>query len=481
MTKHASKADLLKAIRHPAHPPFRVTYEFYPNSTVWTRFANIEKDNEYYRNLSQDSDLYPLRDKLIADNNKDAQNLNEYLFNTQDNDQIVYEKLKKYYEEKIKELKLDNPLVFFDDNAFRVDTGYGPKEMQALFPDNPIHYKFIEQYLARDYSIFLTTEKKRIKDAATIAFAEILPLKPQFTLPEACSEEVLLQNCLTYSRGIVIAEGHTQVSSKEFLITHMPLLKQKGVTTLYMEHLLHERHQALLDQYMQSPTGSAMPRELELYLAFLDKGFKLEGETGTFTHIVKAAKTAGVRIIAIDTEVTYGEKIRRFRLQLMNMVMLERYQHYDDKKGYAVFTGSSHSGFTLGVPGVSDLLGCVSLGVFGLDNHDKQERILANGSIDGDYIMTADGNAMTKEKIEFDFLCYRPITAKPTVAMVTQSNSSNQASSYTWPMNAYETHLTNASSSNSQMDGQINIDATNQVNLQSGTNSSCSNAMTSSL
>lgn len=238
-----------------------------------------------------------------------------------------YKQLKKYFEDKITELGLKQPLIFFDEAALRIDIGYGPKEFETLFPDftnGPfrrllypdismwkIDEVFKENAIDEDYKKELNNEAQQILTRANQIFNqanEHLPEKKPIELPSNhISEQGLIHNILQVNdnKAFILGENHNDQSPKQFLIDNMAYFKTQGVTTLYFEHLLHDKHQRLLDEYFNDKTPNAvMPIELKLYLQHLDKERKFTG-SATFTNVVKAAKENGIRIIAIDTEATY--------------------------------------------------------------------------------------------------------------------------------------------------------------------------------
>ena len=185
--------------------------------------------------------------------------------------------------------------------------------------------------------------------------------------------------------GLIIGESHTDKSPKQFLVDNMHLFKSLGVTILYMEHLLTDPHQGLLDEYLQTPTDAPMPIELKLYLNLLDQEHDLSG-SASFTAVVEAAKRHHIQIIAIDTEATYRLGIsdsmkalfdyssQQQRFRAMNMAMIEKYQTYDQGTNYIAFVGSAHVATYLQTPGISDLLGCPHIAIY--DQNDvKKEHI----------------------------------------------------------------------------------------------------------
>ncbi|HEV2614015.1 MAG TPA: hypothetical protein VGV92_04835, partial [Gammaproteobacteria bacterium] len=226
-----------------------------------------------------------------------------------------YVSLKAYFEEKKRRLKLDAPLIFYDDEAMRIDLGYGPREFNMYFKDldrlvkskGIIRFDHSSMSLAGnkivnmndEYSDFLDNEKEQLIKMADEVGERVLPSKVKTTLDEGVTnEKIFLRKMMEQNRGVVIGEKHSERSAKEFLVNNMAYLKELGVTQIYMEHLLSERFQAMLDL-------PEMPQDLKAYLKYLDKEHDLEDEKGSFSQIVQVAKENGIRVIAIDSEAIY--------------------------------------------------------------------------------------------------------------------------------------------------------------------------------
>jgi hypothetical protein len=187
----------------------------------------------------------------------------------------------------------------------------------------------------------------------------------------------------------------------------MPYLKSQGVTTIYMEHLLSEHHQVLLDEYMQSPDNAPMPPRLELYLKFLNNQFFRCGgyhEFNGFKRIVEEAKKNNIRIIAIDCDAAYqfyNDADRKTdntpsRLKSMNMRARECFNQYDDGGKYIIFCGNAHAVNYHNILGLSEWLGCSSICIADTNKENPQESFKEN------YVL------MTKEvNLSFDYFYYR--------------------------------------------------------------------------
>ncbi|MDX2165007.1 MAG: membrane-targeted effector domain-containing toxin, partial [Gammaproteobacteria bacterium] len=402
--------------------PFNVAYEVYRDPRTEVRVARQKRGITRALNFNEDDPAPKIL--FFANNNARAKTLPDSHEPQCDNEKKQYNLLKHYFEDKKNLLDLRNPLIFYDDNAMRVDIGYGPKEFPILFPELLRQGKLNDESYAKtqkaivfrgDYSSELHHKRERLLEMAEQAKKNPLPQKPNIALDnQLTTEDAFIENLFTAHRGFVIGEIHEHSSPKRFLIEHMKKLAELGVTRIYMEHLL-DRHQSLLDE-------KTLPQELALYLTDLDKGHDVkdyhEGNdewAGTFLNVVKAAKKHGIQIIAIDSEATYAiggaksysdlldeDSDTVMRYQLMNTAMLERFQQYDDKGKYLVFVGSGHASTSRNVTGVSELLGCPSVII-----HDKdEENAAAILKSDVDY------EKGTKDATHYDFLYYRDDKSK---------------------------------------------------------------------
>lgn len=387
------KKRFMNSLNNPKSAPFIAAYEVFSNmghkdlrdrkrgidsfeKQPASEFAFLLKDPEN----SSISALNTAKAAFLEISLESINSVSIQILNNMNADQERYTFIKNYFLNKIKELEINDSLIFFDDDALRIDIGYGPKEFNVFFSDFPSHFpdrSFVERNLTNAYDLLVQNEIKRLIAAADKLFNAPLPDKPDLKLEKDIDEQSLITKCFDTRKGLVIGEMHEEESPKQFLIDNMTVLKSQGVTTLYMEHLLHEKHQTLLDEYFKSPANAPMPKVLAMYLAHLDKERKLDG-TATFTNMIRSAKENGIRIVAIDTEVTYAVQEDKDRMKVMNMSVIERIKQYEDNGKYVVFVGSAHVDTYKGVPGVSNLLGCSSLVVHNLNEENNVEEIEQN-------------------------------------------------------------------------------------------------------
>lgn len=211
--------------------------------------------------------------------------------------------------------------------------------------------------------------RKQLHEAATRFYAEVrLPARPSMAaLGSSLPAPAFIERLFGEFRGLVIGESHADIGSKQWLIDNMQTLANKGVKTLYSEHLLTDFHQAALDNFART---SVMPRDLELYLRQLDSGHVTDPlQRYTFLNLVKEANRHGIRVQAIDCMASYrlaGMKAADplARQKMMNYFahsVIEADQTARGPHNWVALVGNSHSNTFEGVAGVSELEGAVGL------------------------------------------------------------------------------------------------------------------------
>ncbi len=227
------------------------------------------------------------------------------------------------------------------------------------------------QGYSRDCSVYRTAsleeETQALLNKGKEFFKSLSPLRvdtPANITIHSTNQEIL-KSLLSKYQAIVIGESHPDPVPKRFIVENVTFLKSLGVTTLYLEHLCFDSIQEDLDTYFTQPSGSQMPTTLDEYLKFLDSGFKISemGPPG-FLELVKSAKEAGIKVVAIDTEASYDAGYSSFGgSQGADRMIGMNYQCkliYEKRKpeGKAIFlVGSAHMGYCDGVPGLSEQFG----------------------------------------------------------------------------------------------------------------------------
>jgi len=183
----------------------------------------------------------------------------------------------------------------------------------------------------------------------------------------------LLEKLLLTHEGVCIGEQHDDSAAKKTLIGNFHKFKELGVNTLYLEFLQYDSMQAMLDSYFSS--NEEMPRILEEFL--LSRDYRIVRFGGaSFVDLVKGAKEAGIRVVGIDTSISFhcgGDDkhgIRDFekRILSMNTVAVAIIEENQRKFGgkYISFMGLGHAGRSHDTPkvkGVAEMLAIPSVSI----------------------------------------------------------------------------------------------------------------------
>ncbi|MHC8383454.1 membrane-targeted effector domain-containing toxin [Pseudomonas sp. LB3P14] len=218
------------------------------------------------------------------------------------------------------------------------------------------------------YDTFKAIRKQLYEAAARFYSQRRLAARPPIApMDPALPAHAVIERLFEQFRGLVIGESHANIGSKQWLIDNMQALANKGVKTLYSEHLLTDFHQVALDNFART---SVMPRDLELYLRQLDDGHMTDPlQRYTFLNLVKEANRNGIRVQAIDCMASYRTEGMRIadptaRQKMMNFyahTVIEADQTARGPHNWVALMGNSHSNTYEGVAGVSELEGVVGL------------------------------------------------------------------------------------------------------------------------
>lgn len=223
---------------------------------------------------------------------------------------------------------------------------------------------------AKDAQTVFIEARKKLDETATDHFVDYtpparaeLPTVTESTTPDSFVKQVGDGSW----PGVMVGEAHIARSSKRFLIEQLKKNKRK-FKTLYMEHLLTDLHQADLDTFYRT---KVMPKRLRDYLQGQDEGH-MPTYTGddTFTAVVEAAVKYGYRVRALDcvasryVEGLSDEQLSRNRMfSYFASRVIEADQLAEGAHKWIAFIGSAHTNYNLGIPGLADMLGAVSLHV----------------------------------------------------------------------------------------------------------------------
>jgi hypothetical protein len=287
-----------------------------------------------------------------------------------------------------------NQLVTYFNDVSKAK-GFQPIEDEKAIPVVPSPYKQFALSLTQNNNPDLFD--KRMK-----TFYSEFKSKKQPTLTEFND---------IFSHPFIIAEAHSDLSPKQNLITLFPLLKEKGYTTFFMEHVYYDYQQEL--DYFCADATDEIPHHIKICLEKANRhgdliGFGMPEKESqhicqlwnqcNFIAILKAAKSAGIRVVGIDTKYTYQEQNRHmdrfasaydnYRIASMNytayhIIETEMKKAPDEK--WVALMGISHVKTQKGIPGVSELTGARSL--FIVDEKNKEQKCLFNHLVPGKNLM----------------------------------------------------------------------------------------------
>ncbi|MEU5382832.1 toxin glutamine deamidase domain-containing protein [Kitasatospora cineracea] len=186
------------------------------------------------------------------------------------------------------------------------------------------------------------------------------------------------QRLLADHEGIVLGESHNHSATWGFLTGNMEHLKNAGVDTIYLEALKDEAAQPLLDEYLKSPAGTAMPDKLRRLVASYDNHYNA-GSSGTLRGLLESAKGQGVDVRAVDGYPATADTQKSTQEQEARARRFNSYaRHIIDTNGnpgkYVLVTGMAHvhdHAVTGGAPirGTADMLGVPGVKLTGPDGN----------------------------------------------------------------------------------------------------------------
>lgn len=179
--------------------------------------------------------------------------------------------------------------------------------------------------------------------------------------------------------GACIGESHFQTVAKSLIFDNLSILKELGITTIFMEAFLYE-DQVHLDHYFKH--GIISP-----YLQnYMDKKNAKWPGSNLHEHLAKA-KEAGIRIVGIDTSALKTKSSSHFKSAGPGKYVLRRLglhlfiknviAHEKGKGKFVTLTGEFHGTQVLGEfykqtpspPGISEILQCPFI-----DVHEKASK-----------------------------------------------------------------------------------------------------------
>jgi hypothetical protein len=186
------------------------------------------------------------------------------------------------------------------------------------------------------------------------------------------TQQQVMTNILNKYQGIFIGETHTDRNAKQIIIDNMKLFRKLGVNFIFMEQFASNDAQPLLDRYFEKGDNEMEIRN------YLKDSWRLDANDAYFP-IIKEARKANIRIVAIDTRIN-GAECWAVPLRNENMVNKIKQQIINPQEKYIVFAGSNHSGNYPAYKGIDYLLKIPSINVISapLIKHESKSVVLGD-------------------------------------------------------------------------------------------------------
>ncbi|QKF51028.1 membrane-targeted effector domain-containing toxin [Pseudomonas graminis] len=183
-----------------------------------------------------------------------------------------------------------------------------PKQAEH-FEEGPFGlHEFFDDIFQGGRSTYRTLRQNLYRDAKAFFDQPSLPSKPELpVLEEGATAQGFFDAVLEKSNGLVIGEAPTSIASKQLLIDNMPLLAQRKVEVLYIEHLQTDQHTHKLQKYRalgsKTRSGSHM---IKHYLDTVNEGALKNGsDKYDYYHLIKAAHRHGIDVRPFSSSVSY--------------------------------------------------------------------------------------------------------------------------------------------------------------------------------
>lgn len=169
-------------------------------------------------------------------------------------------------------------------------------------------HEFFDDIFQGGRSTYSTLRQNLYRDAKAFFEHPPLPGKPELpVLADGVTTQAFFDAALKKSNGLVIGEAPTSIASKQLLIDNMPLLAERKVEVLYIEHLHTDQHTHKLQKYKalgsKTRSGSHM---IKHYLETVNEGALKNGsEKYDYYHLIKAAHRHGIDVRPFSSSVSY--------------------------------------------------------------------------------------------------------------------------------------------------------------------------------
>lgn len=249
---------------------------------------------------------------------------------------------------------------------------HGMQANKSCFGNNPAESMISKKGLCGDCPAFAPALQALLEEADHFYLHPAtprLPVKWTIVPSSLAAENTILKDIFLTHRfdGLCVGEVHHHQNPKKFIIDNLEAFKSMGGTTLFLEHIMYDTMQPLLDAYFAS-LSDEMPPVMEAYLTNLDAGQRTTAPY-TFMALVRRAKAAGIRVVGIDTSLSYGAGYSTYdgrhgsdRMKAMNYVAQQIIKYEKGAGKYIALIGSSHGSSLLNedrsTAGVAELLQC---------------------------------------------------------------------------------------------------------------------------
>ena len=266
----------------------------------------------------------------------------------------------------------------------------------------------------RDYKMLRNTTppRKTVNDIVdsslrgvmvTPKHQDILQEKAKTHLETATNHHRKLQDESPYTKNHAVGESHHHVTPKRYFIEQMPQYAKQGYRIIFVEHLFYDEHQADLNAFNAS---GIMPHALFEYISRQNRGH-MDNDNGTHNYIgvLKAAHASGIRVVALDTSLSYSFRDGKERALAFSLTATEIINREAGTDKWLAFMGNGHSHMQhfddgTSVPGVANLLpNTITVNVFDrnkdtnaepLTVQRNAERTISGKTIYADIGITAD-------------------------------------------------------------------------------------------
>lgn len=245
--------------------------------------------------------------------------------------------------------KQDSDFDAFINSIFNPKKSSAAVEIQSNIKKKDYHYD--------DHSSLLDIATQYLVKAKN-KFLDFLEITDKMSEKEMINEMLKKRENSAF-QGFCVGEVHNDPAPKEFLVDNMQHLAQEGVKVIFMEQF-RSHLQADLDAYMQ---GAPMSQKLREEFSVADKYFGFSPKY-SYGGILEAARNAGIRIVAINTNAAMPKDSRSITPRIISMnyfaykIMKKTIAEMGNCKFVALMGVGHLSKRANWILGIGSLLGC---------------------------------------------------------------------------------------------------------------------------